>query len=179
MKTIYLIPVMFKFIAFLSLSSNASINFQKISIDQALINAKILNKNLFVEFTAENCGPCVWMENNVFTNPELARLVNVNFLSIKSDGTTTQSKFEKYSYKVNMLPTIIFISADGEEIFRVEGKVDAAKLEEITRLVLDKNQSELEKIMPKKEPQKDIEREHPILPISPERKSNMIIQKSE
>lgn len=131
-------------------SSKANINFQAVEIESIIPKAQENNRFIFVEFSAEKCSPCVWMETNVFTDPQVARYFNVNFLSVKSNGISVASKFEKYKYSIEMFPTMMFLTPDGEEIIRIEGKTDAENLEKIARLVMEGNFEELKKIAPKK-----------------------------
>ncbi|MES2800042.1 MAG: thioredoxin family protein [Bacteroidota bacterium] len=150
MKALTTFPISIFVLLFSATTSYANINFETVDIESVFEKAKASERFIFVEFSAEHCGPCVWMETNVFSDPQVARFVNINFIPVKSNGISVNSKFEKYKYNIQMFPTILFLAPDGEEIARIEGKTDAVNLEEIARLVTENKLEELEKLLPKK-----------------------------
>src|ERR687883_687897 len=45
--------------------------------------SRATKKSIFYEFSAEWCGPCHVLEDEVFRDPELAKLINDKFVPVK------------------------------------------------------------------------------------------------
>lgn len=129
------------FVLVLSSMGFSQVNFQKIPIVDAAKMAGDQGKIVFVEFTAEGCPPCLVLEREVFANSEFGKLINENFVAVKSDGTSVNSKFEKMRHKITAFPTVIYFDTTGTEIFRVIGRKSLQDMTQITNLIL-KNQVE-------------------------------------
>lgn len=123
----------------LCMNSNAQVDFKLMPIVDAAAQAKEQNKLVFVEFTAEGCPPCVVMEKEVFSNPTFGNLINERFIAVKSNGLTTNSKFEKMRHKIHGFPTIVYFDGNGIEIFRVEGKRTLEEMLTLSNLILEGN----------------------------------------
>jgi thiol:disulfide interchange protein DsbD len=88
--------------------------------------AKKANIPVLMDFYADWCAPCVAMEKNVFTNPEVVRL-SKNFVSVRVDLTKNQSYHEALlnRYRIKGVPTILIINGKGveEKALRIESYV--------------------------------------------------------
>lgn len=122
----------------------SQVNFQKIPIIDAAKMAGDQGKIVFVEFTAEGCPPCLVLEREVFANPEFGKLINENFIAVKSDGTSVNSKFEKMRHKITAFPSVVYFDSTGTEIFRVVGRKSLEEMTQITKLVMN---NEIQKAM--------------------------------
>ena len=78
---------------------------------QALTKAKGENKKILLYFTAKWCGPCLYMEKNVFNNDSINRVVEPGFVALKLnyDAWATKPLVDKYT--VGGLPTFIILDA--------------------------------------------------------------------
>lgn len=133
-------------------TSQAEVNYKTFTIEQAKVEAKEQHKKIFVVFSNLECSPCRWMETNVYSDSLLASTLNDNFIAVKSNGYTITGKYEVMHYKVQVLPTMIFFDENGLEIYRIEGKRDKTKMNEITSLVLSGSISEITIIDQKRDP---------------------------
>ena len=80
-------------------------------------------KLFFVHFTAQWCMPCRWMEENTFSDPDLARYVEANYIAVKMDIDNAYGLQCKDEYGVKVLPTILVFNAAGEILDRREASV--------------------------------------------------------
>lgn len=90
-------------------------------------------KMYFVHFTARWCMPCRWMEENTFTDPELAAYVQANYLAVRMDIDEPYGLKCKEDYDVKLLPTLLVFNARGELLSRREASMDAGPLLELLR----------------------------------------------
>lgn len=83
------------------------------SLDEALAMARSDNKPVMIDFYADWCQPCKKMDCETYTDEELGAFVNENFapLKVNVDRSSLGS-----DYKVEYLPTILFLSPDGTQI---------------------------------------------------------------
>lgn len=95
------------------------------SIPEAQKQAKAENKALFVEFTGSDwCPPCMMMEKAVFSKKEFVEGAGKDFILVKIDipnnDKELRAKNEKVlaQYKVNGVPTVVLLDAEGKEISR-------------------------------------------------------------
>lgn len=88
------------------------------NLAEAQTRATRENKPYFVHFTATWCAPCRWMEENTFTDVELATYVHDNYLAVKIDFDDQQTESYKKRYNVTALPTVLIFNAKGELLDR-------------------------------------------------------------
>jgi thiol-disulfide isomerase/thioredoxin len=74
----------------LFLATHAQVDFREISsaeeMDRAWADAERENKPVFVDIYATWCGPCKWMDANVFALEEAGSYMNEAFINVKMDG---------------------------------------------------------------------------------------------
>lgn len=106
----------------------SQINFQELSFDEAIKQAKKEDKLLFVDVFAEWCGPCKMLDKNVFSNDALGKKMNESFVSIKIDGDQEESRRIKDSFEINAYPTMLIISPVAGNNRKIEGYIDVETL---------------------------------------------------
>jgi thiol-disulfide isomerase/thioredoxin len=104
------------------------VKFEKTAWKVAHTKAINEEKLLFVDAYAVWCGPCKWMDKNVFVDQSVGDYFNANFVNLKldmetADGGTFNSKFPVRAY-----PTFLFIDSKGTIIHKVEGSLGGAEL---------------------------------------------------
>lgn len=112
-------------------ASNAgpsSIDFTDETFERAKKRASSEGRLFFVDFYADWCTPCKWMENTTFQDKEVANMLNNNYVSIKVDIDTKDGFDVKQKYQIRVLPTLLIFNTEGELVERVEETLSRSKL---------------------------------------------------
>jgi thioredoxin-related protein len=106
-------------------------------------------KTIMIDFYTTWCGPCKMMDANVFSDKSLGTLINEDFIAIKIqiDSTNTDdehvrswytdSRLLKNRYSIEAFPTTLFLSPDGNLIFKSIGYKNAANIIKIAKFASD------------------------------------------
>lgn len=102
-------------------------------IDSALSAALQTDKLVLVDFSAEWCAACKVLEAQVFSDASVIEaLQNYVFVEVDTDTFPESSK----TYNVVGMPTLVVLSASGEELYRNVGLITpeefSRKLNELT-----------------------------------------------
>lgn len=109
----------------LSFSSFAQgIEFYKGSFEEALEQAKVENKLVFVDAYTTWCGPCKRLAKNVFPKPEVGEYYNSNFICVKLDMDKKENFDFRQNYMVTAYPTLLYINGDGKLVHKALGGRD-------------------------------------------------------
>ncbi len=111
---------------------------------EALAKAKQENKLLFVDSYATWCGPCIRMAKNVFTQEEVGRFFNDNFINLKLDMEKEDGVTFGHKYPVSAFPTLHWLDGDGKVIKKVRGAQQAESLINIGKEALKANDKSVE-----------------------------------
>jgi thioredoxin 1 len=90
------------------------IEFQKMTLEDAMKQAKSSGKIIFIDAYTEWCGPCKRMAATAFMDEGVAKLFNSKFINLKiemeknADGPIVAQKYEVKAY-----PTLLFIDGNG------------------------------------------------------------------
>lgn len=106
---------------------NSQIVFFKGTFEEALVQAKKDKKQLFVDCYTTWCGPCKMLDRNVFSNPELGKYVNENYIPLKLD-MEREGAPQSEAYQIGSYPTMLILDATGAEKSRIIGYRDASQL---------------------------------------------------
>lgn len=108
---------------FLSLSFLTSINASSLVDFKDLDLNEISNqgKKILISFSAEWCAPCQVMDQSIYSDQEIATLINDNFIPIKADIDSESGIIWNDLYNANKLPTTLFAQESGKEIERLNG----------------------------------------------------------
>ncbi|WP_316815417.1 DUF255 domain-containing protein [Pedobacter nyackensis] len=105
-------------------SSNPNnVQFQKLSLEDALAKAKNENKAIYVDMSASWCQPCKMMQEKVFPDPQVVEYLNKNFISIyfQCDLDSALSNVYRDKYISTAFPTHLLIDKNGELIHKFVG----------------------------------------------------------
>lgn len=103
---------------------DGSVRFYKaMDLTAAIEKAEEINKPLLVEFEAEWCLPCKVMSEEVFTDRNVATLMNNGFLNYKLDIEKGSGANMKFLYGVEIMPTFIVLDFNGREVIRNNGSL--------------------------------------------------------
>ena len=76
---------------------------------------------IFVDCYTTWCGPCKWMDQNVYNNDTIADFFNINFLAVKFDMEKGEGLKIAQDYNVRAYPTMLFLDGNGEMVHRIIG----------------------------------------------------------
>lgn len=128
-KTFFLMIALFTVISALEAQGirfEDAANWQEI-----LTKAKKENKYIFLDCYATWCGPCKWMDANIYTLDEVGNYFNDRFINVKVQMDRTDAdagkikqwyndaKVIENKYTIGAYPTYLFFSPDGEVVHRL------------------------------------------------------------
>lgn len=125
MKKLIIIPILLLFINSYT-SYAAGINFiTNKSWSEILGKAKKENKLIFLDAYTTWCGPCKYLQTNVFTDQNVGSFYNRNFINVKMDMEEGEGVQLSEDFEVGSYPTLLFINGDGEVVHKKIGAMDA------------------------------------------------------
>jgi thioredoxin 1 len=89
--------------------------------EAVLAEAQASNKVIFVDVYASWCGPCKYMDKEVFTDERVASKFNKKFINYKVDGESFGGVNISLQYEVAAYPTYLFINGQGQLLHKIEG----------------------------------------------------------
>ena len=101
--------------------SAQGINWQKGNFESILNRAKSEKKLVYVDIFTTWCGPCKQMDAEVFTNPEVGKMFNENFICYKIDGEKGEGKDLVEYFELESYPTSMFLDAEWNVVLKLEG----------------------------------------------------------
>jgi thiol:disulfide interchange protein len=102
--------------------SFGQIKFKKINIEEAKKEALAANKEVFIDFRADWCKPCIEMERTTFSDRQVGSAINQNYIPIQIDVDFFEGMDVQELYNVGVMPTILIINSDGEVQKRLLGQ---------------------------------------------------------
>lgn len=96
------------------------------SLEDALAEAKAIDRPIFVDFTGVTCTNCRWMEKNIFVKKEVSALldkyVGAQIWTDKRDeASRANRKMQEERFQTTALPFYVLISPDDEVIDHFDG----------------------------------------------------------
>lgn len=139
---------LFLFVIFISgLQAYGQIKFREITEEEewltAVEDSKASDKLIFLDIYATWCGPCKYLDKNVYTDSTLGEYYNSRFINLKMDGETTFGMQMARKYQLSAYPTMFYINSDEEIITRIVGVREPDPLQDIGK-VISENHSEFE-----------------------------------
>ena len=106
----------------------ASVRFHNGDFNSALKSASTDGKLLIVDFYADWCQPCKWMEKTTFKDTDVVSMLNENFVVYKANIDTKDGFITKEKYGIQFLPTLLIFNTKGELVERLESTQTAENL---------------------------------------------------
>jgi thioredoxin-related protein len=122
---------------------------QGLSWSELIQKAKEENKYIFVDCYATWCGPCKWMDKNVYPNDSVGAYMNEHFVSVRlqmDTGKQDDGKVRGYystaheikqNYHVGSYPTYLFFSPEGSAVHKAVGALDSNDFLSLARTAMD------------------------------------------
>jgi thioredoxin 1 len=95
---------------------------------EALHQAQLKNKYIFVDCYATWCGPCALLRNNTFTNSKAADFYNQNFINISIDMEKGDGPALAQQWGITAYPTLLVFDSNGKPVFGTMGYMGAKDL---------------------------------------------------
>ena len=110
----------FAFAALLLAGNPVGVRFER-SFDEAMKKARAQHKPVMIDFWAEWCGWCHRLDKTTYVDPAVVKL-SQDFVAAKIDteGSPAETAVAE-RFDVTSLPTILFVTPGGHQIFRVNG----------------------------------------------------------
>lgn len=118
----------------LAQDDNKGIHFTDASWQTLLAKAKSEHKLIFMDAHTTWCGPCKWMDKNVFPDSEVGAIYNHNFINAYTDMEKGEGIELRKKYQVRAYPTYLFINGDGKVVHKAVGQ---SKIDEFIQFGLD------------------------------------------
>jgi thiol:disulfide interchange protein DsbD len=101
-------------------------NFQR-----GLAQAKESGRKVIVDFWATLCGPCRFLDEWIWSDAEVAALLNAGYVGVKLDGDLEKDLAQRFH--VEGYPTMLVLDSSGKEIKRFGYLSSKAMLEMLKR----------------------------------------------
>jgi protein disulfide-isomerase len=108
--------------------------------EQAFAEAKAKGKLVFFYWGAAWCPPCNRLKAEVFSKPRFAELMR-GFVPVYLDGDEEAAQSWGETLGAQAYPTILILTPQKDELFRLTSSVDMAELEEALQGVLQGSQA--------------------------------------
>lgn len=98
------------------------------SLEEAKAIAEKTGKHILVDFYAQWCAPCKWMEETSFADQQVKNILEDKYISVKINIDEFEGYNLKQQYEIRYLPTILIFNKKGKIIERVEETMSPLKL---------------------------------------------------
>lgn len=105
--------------------------FSSISLTTAKEMAKAEGKYIFIDFYADWCVPCKWMDETTYTDSNVLNALKSDFVSVKINIDDFDGYTLKEEYNVTVLPTVIVLDVNGKVVRRFEESMSPTKLKDV------------------------------------------------
>ena len=106
-------------------AQNRKINFEPISLSDALKKAKAEHKLVFVDCFTDWCIPCKQMEATVFKTDTVAAYFNSTFVNLQIDMEKGEGPEVRKAYTIGAFPSYLLIDGDGKVLYKFVGGMPA------------------------------------------------------
>ncbi|MEO6631426.1 MAG: thioredoxin family protein [Mucilaginibacter sp.] len=119
-------------------NNSSRIIFIENSWDEALKQAALKNKYIFVDAYATWCGPCKMLKEQTFTDDKAAAFYNANFINVAIDMEKGRGPELAQQWQLRAYPTMIIFNPKGKPVLGTVGFIKASELIRFGREALKK-----------------------------------------
>ena len=107
-----------------TLHANEGIRFE--TMKWAQIKAKALKekKMIFLDAFASWCGPCKYMEENIYSDKKAADYFNEQYINVKIDMEEGEGPALSEEFNISAYPTFLFFTPEGKLVHKSVGAMD-------------------------------------------------------
>lgn len=109
----------------LPLAANGQVDFRNITtseeMDQVWEDAVAQNKPVFVDIYATWCGPCKWLDANVFALEEAGNYMNDEFINVKMDGESDFGRVFAMKSGLSAYPSLFLFNSEQKQMNMLVG----------------------------------------------------------
>lgn len=105
----------------MEVDSTIGINFESGDWQSVLAKAKHENKLIFLDLFTTWCGPCKWMDQEVYPDAKVGKKYNTAFVNYKVDAQQGEGIALAKKFNVQGYPSYFFVKADEEVVFVAMG----------------------------------------------------------
>jgi len=107
--------------------------FREISLTTAREMAREEGKHIFLEFYADWCVPCKWMEETALADKEVKEILSQNYIALRVDIDDFDGFAVKEHYGIKVLPTMLIVDEHGKVVRRKEQSMSPEMLLDLLR----------------------------------------------
>jgi thiol-disulfide isomerase/thioredoxin len=96
--------------------SASKIEFRNLTFAEGLAAAKEEGKPVFIDCFTTWCGPCKWMSANIFTDENVAKYYNENYICLKIDMEKGEGIDIAKNYTIRAYPTLLYLDEKGDKL---------------------------------------------------------------
>ena len=106
--------------SFLASAEYKEVSFIQASPEEVMNTLNATGQYSLVYFTADWCLPCQILEEGHFRDERIINLINNGMVSVKADYSEMNDIDWYERYEVQMLPTLLILDKNGEEVNRIQ-----------------------------------------------------------
>ncbi|MEO6463082.1 MAG: thioredoxin family protein, partial [Candidatus Eisenbacteria bacterium] len=104
-------------------AAESRVRWERLPPDSAIARAARQGRPAFLDFFADWCVPCRWMDRAVYSDPLLGEVAE-GLAMVRIDIETRDGRALAERYRVSQYPTLVYLAADGREILRWPGPLN-------------------------------------------------------
>ena len=114
------------------------IQFHKEKWNDILALAKKENKLVFLDVYASWCGYCKRLKKNTFSDKEVGKFYNQNFIDVSLDAEQGEGIDIAHKYNISGFPALLYLNGDGEIVLQSGGYQKPGELIDLGKQTLKK-----------------------------------------
>ena len=101
--------------------------------------ARATGKYLYLDMYTDWCGPCKWMDKEVFTDSTLATFMNDRFVCFHADAEKGEGIQLAMKYRIRAYPTHLVFDSEGQLLHSFSGGMEAPIFQEQLERILNRD----------------------------------------